>query len=373
MRVIHIVHGRANPNGHNGISRVVYHLNRAEKALGIASEIWAVTDDAREPYSFRRDDDVSVECFPRVRLPFGGNPIIDRLKDEAGEIDLIHFHMIWFLDKNIIANAARKAGLRIVATPHGTYAKPYARSGKRRFARPVERLFLNSSDAVHAITPEEERRLRNYGYRGPTFQAPNGLSLEEIPPLPVPQNRPGGPVRFLWIGVKRPEKNLDALIKAVSLLPRGRQRDIRVSIMGPDFKRTEARLHMLAGKLGVQGSFDFCGAVYGADKRHALSKADAFILPSQNEVFALAMLDAMAFAKPCLVSHGCGYEQFSDKDFFVGFRPEPRDIARALDEFLERREEWPQMGLRARGVIETHLNWPVIARQIVRHYREVVA
>lgn len=50
MRVIHIVHGKCNPREHNGISRVVYFLNKNEKNQGIESEKRAVLDDAKQKY-----------------------------------------------------------------------------------------------------------------------------------------------------------------------------------------------------------------------------------------------------------------------------------------------------------------------------------
>jgi len=45
MRIVLITHGKANPAGHNGISRVVYHLNKQEKLQGIESKIWALVPE----------------------------------------------------------------------------------------------------------------------------------------------------------------------------------------------------------------------------------------------------------------------------------------------------------------------------------------
>lgn len=116
MRVIHIVHGKANPASHNGISRVVYHLNKQEKLQGCDSEIWGLVDDAKSHFTHVRDEFVTVECYPRVRLPFGRHQIIDNLIAQKESIDLVHFHLIWFYDKNIIAKALKKAGIPFIST-----------------------------------------------------------------------------------------------------------------------------------------------------------------------------------------------------------------------------------------------------------------
>ena len=131
MKVIHIVHGKANPNEHNGISRVVYYLNKYEKLKGCDSQIWAIVDGVKSRFTHRRDEFVSVECFPRVWSPWGRHEIIQELLNNKDSIDLVHFHLIWFYDKNIIAGALKKAGIPFIITTHGTYSKPHAYTGKR--------------------------------------------------------------------------------------------------------------------------------------------------------------------------------------------------------------------------------------------------
>lgn len=376
MRIIHIVHGKVNPNGHNGISRVVYHLNKEEKALGVDSEIWAVVDDADTHRTLRRDEYVSVECFPRVRMPFGRHEIIDRLIAEKDRIDLVHFHMIWFYDKNIIAKALTRAAIPFVITPHGTYSKPHAMTGKRRLARLLfERSFLNAAKEVHAVTEDEARSLQRYGYNGKTFVAPNGIALDEVP---LKRRRSifaelerEGKARVIWIGVKREDKNLAGLIRAVAVLPEAVRSGLAVILVGPDYNGNEARYRALASELEVASCFTFLGPLYGVEKYDALESADVHILPSISEVFSLAMLDAMACAKPCLVSTGCGYDSYDKDDFFVAFQPEPAQIADAIVEILRRREHWNQMGQNARRLIERELNWPAIARVMVENYRRI--
>jgi glycosyltransferase involved in cell wall biosynthesis len=376
MRVIHIVHGKVNPNGHNGISRVVYHLNKEERALGVDSEIWAVVDDARTHYNHRRDEHVTVECFPRVRLPFGRHEIIDRLLAEKDRIDLVHFHIIWFYDKNIIAKALNGAGIPFIITTHGTYSKPHAMTGKRRLARLLfERSFLNAATEIHVITDDEARGLKRYGYKGRTFAAPNGIALDE-----VPCERRGdmfaeagrdGKTRLIWIGVKREDKNLVSLIRAVALLPEGLRSALAIILVGPDYNDNEAQYRALASELGAASCFTFVGPLYGQEKYDALESADVHILPSLSEVFSLAMLDAMACAKPCLVSTGCGYDIYGKDDFFISFQPEATQIAEAITEMFHRRQDWYEMGRNARRLIERELNWPAIASVMVENYRRI--
>lgn len=377
MRIIHIVHGKANPTGHNGISRVVYHLNKQEKLQGVDSEIWALVDGTKSRYTQKRDEFVTVECFPRVRLPFGSHEVIDRLIREKTSIGLVHFHLIWFYDKNIIAEALCKAGIPFIITTHGTYSKPHASTGKRRLAKWLyETDYLNLATEIHTITREEGTGLQAYGYRGRSFVAYNGIDLDEVPPQRCSDyfaNKPyHDKVKLIWVGVLREDKNLRALIEAFVLLPPGIREELACVIIGPDYKGNAAKFMALAKELGCAANFDYLGPLYGQEKYDAIESADAYVLPSFSEVFSLAMLDAMACAKPCLVSSGCGYNYFIRDDFFVPCEPYPQDIAFGIEEMLRRRDDWPQMGQNGRQAIEQHFNWRSIAQVMIANYSRIL-
>ena len=376
MRVIHIVHGRANPEGHNGISRVVYYLNKHEKAIGLQSEIWAVVDDAKTHYTHPRDEHVTVECFPRVHLPFGQREIVDRLLAQKDQIDLVHFHMIWFFDKNIIAKALNDAGIPFIITSHGTYSTPHAWTPKKRLVRWLyERSYLDRAQEIHVLSDVEERGLRAYGYTGPTFLEPNGIAPEEIPEHRSTGYYDSSPYagrdRLFWIGVKRRDKNLPGLIRAVASLTQDLKDRFVISVFGPDHKGTEAELRALAEELGAGENFEFHGPIYKQEKYDAIESADVFVLPSFTEGTSMAMLDAMACAKPCVLTVGCGCGHLNDEQFFISCEPTPESIADALRELFEHRDDWGRMGENARRVIETRLNWSAIAQAMAGHYQRI--
>ena len=376
MRIIHIVHGKANPTGHNGISRVVYHLNKQEKLQGVDSEIWALVDDAKTHYTHKRDEFVTVECFPRVLLPFGSHEIIDRLVQEKHGIGLVHFHLIWFYDKNIIAKALRKAGIPFIITTHGTYSKPHALTGKRLLAKWLyETDYLNLATEIHTITREEGTGLQKYGYGGRSFVAYNGIDLDEVPPRRSSDFFAAKPyrdkVKLIWVGVLRDDKNLRALIEAFALLPAAVKEQLVCVLVGPDYKGNAVKYMALAKVLSCADNFEYIGPLYGQDKYDAIESSDVFVLPSFSEVFSLAMLDAMACSKPCLVTSGCGYNYFIKEDFFIPCEPYPQDLEFGLQEIFRRRGDWPQMGRRGRQAIERYFNWPSIAQEMITNYSRI--
>lgn len=376
MKVIHIVHGKANPNEHNGISRVVYFLNKYEKIKGCDSQIWAIVDGVKSHFTHRRDEFVTVECFPRVWLPFGKHEIIDQLIKNKDSIDLVHFHLIWFYDKNIIASALKKANIPFIITTHGTYSKPHAYTGKRLIAKWLYELsYLNMATELHIITREEGTGLQKYGYTGRSFLAYNGVELEEIPKtrnrhyfLDKPyQNK----IKLIWVGVLREDKNLRSLIKAVALLPNSLREQFVCIFVGPDYRGNAEKYLSLSRELSCRNNFDYIGPLYGKTKYDAIESADVYIMPSFSEVFSLAMLDAMACGKPCLATTGCGYNYFIKKNFFVNCEPYPQDIAHGLRELFDRQDEWLVMGQNSRCMVEERFNWPKICDVMIKNYSRI--
>jgi poly(glycerol-phosphate) alpha-glucosyltransferase len=375
MKVIHIVHGKANPNAHNGISRVVYFLNKYEKLKGITSEIWAIVDGVKTHFTHKRDEFVTVECFPRVRFPIGKHEIINELERNKGNIDLVHFHLIWFYDKNIIAKKLKKLGIPFVITTHGTYSTPHAYTGKRFIAKILFELdYLNLANEIHTITREEGTGLQKYGYKGKSFVAYNGIDLNEIPEKRsatfFSDKKYKNKIKLIWVGVLRDDKNLISLIEAFSMLSVEQRNSFVCILVGPDYRNNAAKYTELAEKLGCSENLDYIGPLYNQDKYDALESADLNVMPSFSEGFSMALLDAMACGKPSLLTSGCNMNYFDD--FFIRCEPYPQDIAFGLKEILNHKNEWAKMGEVSRMLVETKFNWSTITDEMINNYRRIV-
>ena len=376
MKVIHIVHGKANPQSHNGISRVVYYLNKYEKMKGCDSQIWALVDGVKAHFTHKRDEFVSVECYPRVWFAWGQNEIIKELRKQKATISLVHFHLVWFYDKNIIAKALRKMGIPFIITTHGTYSKPHAYTVKRLLAKWLFELdFLMMAAEIHAITREEGTGLQRYGYSGPSFVAYNGVAPEEVPEKRSNEFYSGKPyakkIKFIWVGVLREDKNLRSLIHAVSLLPTKIRALFVCILVGPDYRGNAKKYILLSKKLGCGENFEYLGPLYGQDKYDAIESADGHLMPSFSEGFSMSLLDIMACSKPSLLTSGCAMNYFSEDDFFVRCEPYPQDIARGLEEFLARQSDWVIMGQNARRMVEQKFNWSMIADVMLENYSRI--
>ena len=377
MRVIHIIHGKANPNSNNGISRVCYFLNKYEKLAGVDSEIWAIVDGCKKPYEHKRDEFVTVQCFPRVRL-FSGHDIIKRIEENKETIDIIHFHLIWFYDKNIIMRAVSKLGICTVCTTHGTYSKPHAYTGVRLVARWLYELkFLQMATECHILTPEEGTGLRRYGYTGKSFVAYNGFSREEMPQglsTDFFKNYDfNDKFKISMVSVLRQDKNIDLIITAISFLPENIRKKIVFVLIGPDYKNNAAKYQDIAKRLNVEDCFRWVGPLYNKDKYDALNSSDAYIMASDSEGFSMAIIDAMACRLPMILTSGCNMKYISDKQFYLMCEPYAQELARAINKmFMMDDSQRKQLGDEARNVLEKHLYWDDIVKVVISNYKRIL-
>lgn len=376
MRIIHIVHGKANPNSANGISRVVYNLNKYEKLAGIDSQIWAVVDGCKKHQTYVRDEYVTIECFPRVR-PWGGQEIINAIL-EAGNVDLIHFHLIWFYDKNIIAKALVKNNIPYIITTHGTYSKPHAYTGKRLIAKWLFELkYLKMAEECHILTPEEGTGLRKYGYTGKSFVAYNGIGRDELPTTIATNYYVDesyvARVKIATVSVLRQDKNIDLIIRAMALLPEPVRQQMVFICIGPDWKNNAKRYRTLARELGVDENFQYLGAKYGQEKYDALNSADGYIMASDSEGFSMSIIDAMGCGLPMILTSGCNMKYVDEQDYYIMCEPYEQELARAILQLVEMgRDKRNTLGERAKKVLTNNLYWDEIVKVMITNYKRII-
>jgi glycosyltransferase involved in cell wall biosynthesis len=328
--------------------------------------------------SYKRDEFVTVECFPRVR-PWKGFDIIKYLEKEKDSIDIVHFHLIWFYDKNIIMKAVKRLGIRSVVTTHGTYSKPHAYTGVRRVARFLYELdYLNMADECHILTREEGTGLRKYGYTGKSFVAYNGYEPIDMP-TEERINRdffkdfPFHHKTILtMISVLRSDKNIDFIIRAISMIPDNKRRNLAFVLIGPDNKGNAARFENLAKELGVSENFYWIGPLYKDDKYNAMLSSNGYIMASDSEGFSMSVIDAMACGMPMILTSGCNMKYLSNDPFYLMCEPYAQDLSRSIEYFLCHPDEMKILGNRARQLCESELHWRSIVDVMITNYKRIL-
>nr|WP_247001696.1 glycosyltransferase [Halosolutus gelatinilyticus] len=148
--------------------------------------------------------------------------------------------------------------------------------------------------------------------------------------------------------------------------------DVDYLIVGDGPLREELEAHAI--ELGVRDAVTFTGSVPNEDVFGYLKSADVFVLPSYEEAFGVAYLEAMACGLPVI---GCEGEGPSDyiTDRRTGFLVPPRDQDALSDVLRNLRRDTElrrRVGDRARRTAFNAFSWKRNAISIERIFREVI-
>ncbi len=164
---------------------------------------------------------------------------------------------------------------------------------------------------------------------------PYGANLETFQPQPKPDDK----FRVFFAGMLSLQKGVHHLLEAWRRLNLSNAELVLAGTFQPDFKRLFAR---------YVDEVTYLGWVDYWQIRSEYARASVFVLPSLQEGSAKVVYEAMACARPVIVTTRCGSVA---RDGIDGFIIQPRDVE-ALKEkllyFYENRDAAVQMGQAAR-------------------------
>jgi glycosyltransferase involved in cell wall biosynthesis len=162
-----------------------------------------------------------------------------------------------------------------------------------------ERRNLHAAQAV-CFTSEEEKRVAAGGFPFPRFRGvvvpygtmgpsgdPEALRRAFFSAFPQLQ----GKRYLLFLGRIHQKKGCDLLIEAFAKVAAP---DLHLVMAGPDENNLIPELDALAQRLGVADRMTWTGMLRGDAKWGAFYGSEAFILPSHQENFGIAVADALA-------------------------------------------------------------------------------
>ena len=156
-------------------------------------------------------------------------------------------------------------------------------------------------------------------------------------------------VRILMVGHICEEKGVPDTLEAVArLIPD--HPELRVTVVGERLAPyTLEDLKAKIKELGLQEMVEVPGVLRGEALSRAYAEADLFVFASQApESFGLVMIEAMQWALPLVVTDWRGNTQVVTEAFGGAVAPVLPDrvtgLTQALQEVLEKRSEWEEMG-----------------------------
>jgi glycosyltransferase involved in cell wall biosynthesis len=237
------------------------------------------------------------------------------LRENAPDYDCVIVNGLWQFPGLGTYLALKKTQIPYFVYPHGMldpwfkHTYPLKHLKKWLYWPWAEYQVLKNAKAV-LFTAEDERILARqsfwlyqcrevvvgYGTTLPKDRSPyqQEAFLQQYPHL---QDRR----LLLFLGRIHPKKGCDLLIEAFAKVAHDHL-DLHLVMAGPDQVGWQPELRKRAQQLGIDQQITWTGMLSGDLKWGALRLADAFVLPSHQENFGIAVIEALACHLPVLIS-----------------------------------------------------------------------
>jgi glycosyltransferase involved in cell wall biosynthesis len=346
MKVLNVVGSLDQRSG--GPLRVVLNLSAMSAPLGLHSEILGFG-----PISIPDDPPAAelIQSLPLTRpISYGYSPDLRQwCKDNLRRFDVVILHGLWTYFNWALSRECIKERIPYIVMPHGMLDlwSIYGQGILKRIKKKVywhwrERKVIAGCNSVFFTTRRELHNAILAITLPPCVKQvvnPYGISPRDsiVPFEPSAKVDQGKQLRVaLFLGRIHPKKRLDLLIEA--------WRDAK---LGPEWKLVIAgdgdttylsNLMKLVNKLRLGDAVQFVGAVSGTDKQYLFQRASWFLLPSEQENFGVAAIEA--------VQAGCALA-ISDQVYLSDELPEGSEVLpvqmEAWSEFMRARmpdEDW---------------------------------
>jgi glycosyltransferase involved in cell wall biosynthesis len=367
---IAVVGSRGVPAAYSGVERAVEELGARLTAAGHEVTVFCMAGRyAERPRTYRGMRLRYVPTLSGKHAEMLTHAAISSLAAALGQFDLVHFHAC---GPSLFCALPRLFGKSTIATLHGV---DWRQQKWGRFAAAVLRLgewsACRAANTVISVSAAGRDELRNR-HGVPALCVSNAIACpgRRDPSAIVERWGLARGGYALFVGRLTAVKNLDLLIEAFREIAT----DKKLVIVGGEAGDPGhvSRLHAMAGS---DRRIVFTGPVYDDTLAELYSNAALFCLPSASEGLSLALLEAMAYGLPSLVSaipgnlelieHGGRLHGISFPSGNLGA------LRAALAEALASPEALAELGESARNVVETHYSWDRAAEEMEGIYCEL--
>jgi len=267
-------------------------------------------------------------------------------------------------------DAVRRAGvggdgIPLVVSVHG--GDVLATAQRSAYARRIVQRTFGHARLVLANSAGTARRCQALG-AGATAVVHLGTDLP-----PVLERPRDAPPTLVTVGHLVARKRHADVIEALALLA-PQHPEVRYEIVGDGPER--AALEALASARTVRDRVRFAGQLPPAEARARAAQADLFVLPSVDEAFGVAYVEAMGAGVPAI---GCADEDGPDEIAAAGPglvqvpARDPRALADAIERLLADADARMRLGREARATVERSFTWERCGPATVAAYERALS
>ncbi|RNB50861.1 glycosyltransferase family 4 protein [Agromyces tardus] len=277
--------------------------------------------------------------------------VIDQVKP-----DVVHFQSHIIVGRGLSIEA-EKRGIRIIGTNHFmpenmlefTLLPKAWQDWAVGLAWKAARRTFGRAEAVTTPTRKAAQFLERHTGLVGVHAISCGIDAHKYAPNWEPRTEN----RILFVGRVTGEKQIDVLLRAITLLPASL--DVKVEIVGGgDQKRN---LEHLAVQLGIADRVTFTGYVTDEELREAYHRASVLAMPSIAELQSIVTMEAMASALPVVAANAMALPHLvhHGENGYLFDPGNPQDLADKLRMVLEAEpDDYNALKARSVKLIKAH-------------------
>lgn len=387
MRVLHVIDSIDPASG--GPTAVVLRLGCAQAALGHEVHIVGSRFPERRGVLEAYVSDLNgadalrmhVVDRPAGRLErFRGAAFAHAVEAVTG-FDVMHLHGVW--DTTLVRSAAvaRARGATYVMTPHGMLDGWSMRQGalKKRLmlAAMVRRMFARAG-AIQALNTHERESIEAFGFGSRVVVVGNGVDLEEVggatPAGFFRGTVPGlGDSAFvLFLSRLHYKKGLDILADAWVEVAR-QMPELRLVVAGPSEDGSARAFEKRIVEAGLRDTVFVTGPIYGTRKTAAFREAVAFVLPSRQEGFSIAITEALALGTAVVITRECHFPEVREVGAGFVTSLDSGEVASSILRLARDSALRSSMGDLGARLVRERYTWDRIGEQMLGVYEDCLS
>lgn len=385
MKVLHVISGLAKTAG--GTTEAVSKICLAQSKAGLDVTLVAF-DYGERPSGLQDAISAGVKYIPMKRLL--GSPVLPsldmmrRLPPLVKESDIVHVHGQWHFPDWYAPFCARRFFKPYVMMPHGALEPERLKIShlkKSILGVHLDKPALLKSDGVFVTAASERDGVEAYGIRDKSAVIPLGISSDEFPRVTESEKRavrvkfgiPQEKKVLLYLSRITQFKGVDLLAEAWQGMKRFHS-EWHLVLAGPDDHHGYlGEVKRYYASLLDDGSYQFVGPVFGADRVALLQAAECFVLPTRNENFSFSVAEAMVSGLPVVTTKGAPWSVLEEINAGRWVDVSIDAIRYGLAEILSLPDVVrADMGLRGKKYVEDFLSWNEIVKRQIEAYESVI-
>lgn len=359
------------PTGFYGAERWILALNNNLDPTLVRSDLVVTTENGKQPEILNHFNAGECQAFDiEMKSRFSMSAIRELVKlIKERNIEIIHTHGYKSDIMGLIA--ARMAGIKVIATPHG-FGEPSDLKLKA-FVK-LGKLALRFCDLVVPLSEQLVNESKQAGVAERKIHfVRNAVDLKEVEEYRFKKQKQTDPNRKLkigYIGQIIPRKKVDHILNIYNQIWL-ENNNIELQLLGDGESRAE--MEKLAATLPSAESIHFMG--FRNDRLELLSQFDLFVMTSSDEGIPRCLMEAIAMETPVAAYNIPGIDQlvmheetgllakYGDqktlKDYWLKLlsdKPYAEELARHGREFVNERYSGKRMATEYTDLYQTLLS-----------------